>query len=181
MKKKFLVLLCAIVSYTCGFCQSVEADSCYMDMESQFDCATAMLNEDLTLDQDEAKSDITSTNVNHNFKDNKYWGRYTALRAAGWACFGAGAGFLIGGYALLFAAMTTTNDSWANAAGIMGGIMFFSSPVLVTASIPLLACAYYNRYKAKHLKLDVGVSCIHSERYAPCKVSAPALSLALNF
>ncbi len=180
--KKYIVLLLLLATYIGCRCQGLEADSCFMDVAATLDYKDVQINDDEVIEIDEVKADsIISSPVVFNYKNTKYWGRYTALRAAGWACFGVGIGCCVGGYALMFAAMTTTNDDWSRVVGPVGGYMFFSSPLLVAASIPLLACAYYNRYKAKHLKLDVGVSCIQPGKFAPCRVSTPALNFALNF
>lgn len=116
-----------------------------------------------------------------DYKTTKYWGRYTALRTTGWACFGTGIGFIICGYGLLLSTFSGTSDSWANVAGPMGVIMLFSSPVLVFASIPILSIAYYNKHKAKNLKLNIGMSHISVRALPQNKFSTPALSLALNF
>lgn len=178
------ILLISFMTFAmCGFGQELPADSCFIENITTIEIPSGEIETEVT-DAENVGADlnvIKSESVKFDYKQTKYWGRYTALRAAGWSCFGVGAGFLVGGYAFLFASTTTTNFQWANAAGIMGGIMFFSSPILIVSSIPLIACAYYNRYKAKHLKLDVGVSYLPSDRFQMQKHSTPALSLALNF
>ena len=115
-----------------------------------------------------------------DYKETKYWWRYKTLQTAGWVCFGCGAGFLVGGYALLFAAFAS-DSSAASVLGITGGVMLFSSPLLIVASIPLLATAYYNRHKAKKLKLDVGVSQIPSFTASPYAMQTPVVSFSLDF
>lgn len=116
-----------------------------------------------------------------DYKDTKYWRRYKALRTAGWTCLGCGAGFLVGGYFLVFAAFVSTNSFACKALALTGGLMFFSSPVLIVASIPLLATAYSNRHKAKKLKLNVGVSQMPSITAAPMAMKTPAVSFSLDF
>lgn len=117
-----------------------------------------------------------------DYKETKYWRRYKALRTAGWVCFGCGAGFLVGGYALIFAAFISSNSSVAaGALGITGGLMFFSSPLLIVASVPLLATAYYNRHKAKKLNFNIGVSQIPSMTASPLAMKTPAVSFSLEF
>lgn len=115
-----------------------------------------------------------------NYKESKYWGRYTALRTAGWITFGTGVGFFIGGYAMILGACWAADDN-ADVLGVTGSLMLLSAPVLVLTSIPLLACAYYNRSKAKKMYLNVGASMLPSGGSSPFKASTPALSLALTF
>lgn len=116
-----------------------------------------------------------------DYKNSKYWKRYKSLLTAGWVCLGTGVAFGVGGYFLLFAAYNTAHDAAADALAITGSLMLFSSPVLIVASIPLLSTAYYNRYKAKKMKLDVGVSKILLKSASPYAMQTPALSLSLNF
>ncbi len=129
-------------------------------------------------------TDIATMPVSFDYKETKYWKRYKKLRTAGWTCLGVGAGFFVGGYALIFAAFLSSDY---HAFGIPGGILFFSSPLLVLASIPLLTTAYINRHKAKKMNLNVGVSQLtgYANGVAPYlsmrHPNTPAVSFSLEF
>lgn len=181
---------------TCGFCQEADqfdlnvlmpagADGLLSieDGGSSEDFSMVEFSEEPQEGIEEASSSaspVISVTPQFDYKESKYWGRYTALRTAGWITFGTGVGFFIGGYAMILGAWATDSDV-ADGLGVAGSLMLLSAPVLVLTSIPLLACAYYNRSKAKKMYLNVGASMLPSGGSSPFKASTPALSLALTF
>ncbi|MDE6478647.1 MAG: hypothetical protein K2L45_00125 [Muribaculaceae bacterium] len=133
------------------------------------------------------ENDITTASMEttdimtFDYKQSKYWRRYIDLRTAGWITFGVGAGFFIGGYAAVLGAWVSPSEKIGNFLATPGIIMLISSPFLVVTSIPLLACAYWNRYKAKKMTIDVGMNLINSGGRSSFKMTTPALALTMNF
>ena len=123
----------------------------------------------------------TTDLTNYDYKQSKYWKRYIDLRTAGWITFGVGAGFFIGGYAAVLGAWVSNSKMICDFLATIGFPMLISSPFLVITSIPLLACAYWNRYKAKKMTMDVGMNLINSGGRSPFKMTTPALALTMNF
>ena len=198
--KGFFLLLFACIVATCGFCQEPD----YFGLDAVMpDVADGLLSvedevcsEDLSMvvfledpqedSQEEDEEKLTSESPGiavtpqFDYKESKYWGSYIALRTAGWITLGTGAVFFISGYSCILGAWGA-HDAVADRLAIAGSIMLVSSPILVVTSIPLLACAYYNRSKAKKMYLNVGASMLPSGSLSPFKASTPALSLALTF
>lgn len=114
-----------------------------------------------------------------NYKESKYWGRYTALRAVGWSCFGAGIGFFIGGMVGLIACIEGGDD----ALYYTSASLLFASPVLVAGSIPMLTLAYVNRRKAKTMKSMVNLDLVSIPQTSLNRnhYSAKGLGISLNF
>lgn len=117
-------------------------------------------------------------NTNQFYKETKYWGHYTALRAAGWGCFGLGFGCFIGG-AITF--MATMNESSSDGP-IVGAALMLASPVLVVASIPLITMAYVNRRKAMKMKtrVNLDLASIPIRGVGARRFSAPALGVSIR-
>lgn len=194
--KVFCLLLFAFFMVTCGLCQEpahITSDAMRIDVvDGLISVEDAGCSEDLLMgmfseeSQDVIEEPLSPVSLGimvtpqFDYKESKYWGRYTALRTAGWVTFGAGMGFFIGGYAMILGAWATDCDA-ADGLGVAGSCMLFSAPVLVLTSIPLLACAYYNRSKAKKMFLNAEASILPSGGASPYKTSTPALTLSLTF
>ena len=191
--KGFCLLLFMCIVATCGFCQEPDhagLDAVMLDVSDGLlsvededcseDLSMAAFSEEIeeTLSTDSPGIAVTPQ---FDYKESKYWGSYTALRTAGWITLGTGVVFLISGYSCILGAWGTMHDAVADRLAVAGSIMLVSSPILVVTSIPLLACAYYNRSKAKKMYMNVGASMLPSGNLSPLKVSTPALSLALTF
>ncbi len=135
-----------------------------------------------TADTEQAAAPIVAADW---YKDTVQWKRYKRLRKWGWTCLGVGLGGYISMYALFIAAWT---DAWPNNtfghildAITVGSVVtfYYLGPVLMLASIPLLATAYTYRYKARHLK--VGLTAMSDLRTSQRLAATPGVSLSLTF
>lgn len=194
--KRFYFLFLTLISSIYGFCQQsskeFEIDTLSYCMDGNADgefCVDDLICEPLTdsgLPSEESSFDSSTDNkidktvASTDYKESKYWGRYTALRTAGWITLGTGGLFFLAGSTMILSAIGNDSDS-ADALGVAGSLLLFSAPVLVIASIPLLGCAYWNRNKAKKMYLNVGASLLPSDKTSPFDINTPAISLALRF
>lgn len=120
-----------------------------------------------------------------NYTQTCQWRDYKRLRTLGWTFFGVGVPLTAGSYALLFAAVLSSEHD-ARILAPLAGITFLAGGFMTLASIPILTVAYVKRHKAKHMQFDLnfaavqppvcGLSVSLSRRY-----SAPALGLSLSF
>lgn len=194
--KRFYFLFLALIGSIYGFCQqsTIEPEidtlsySVAENADGEFyaDNLLSTRRTDQALTPEESSLDAITENQIYNavastdYKESKYWGRYTALRTAGWITLGTGGLFFLAGSSMILGAIGQDSGS-ADALGITGSILLFSAPVLVIASIPLLGCAYWNRNKAKKMYLNVGTSLLQSDKTSPFNTYTPALSFALRF
>ena len=195
--KGFCLLLFVFLFAVYGYCQELmhsEADALEMDMAGAIVLMENEVNSEDLLNvgvseesQDEMEVPLSpqspgiSITPQFDYKESKYWGSYIALRTAGWITLGTGVVFFISGYSCILSAWGTSHDAVADRLAIAGSIMLVSSPILVVGSIPLLACAYYNRSKAKKMYLNAGASILPSGGASPYKTSIPAMTFSLTF
>ena len=195
--KGFCLLLFMCIVATCGFCQEPDhsgLDGVLPDVAEGLllvkdgvcsdDFSKVVFSEEPREERKEnlsSDSSAIAVTPQFDYKESKYWGSYIALRTAGWITLGTGVVFFISGYACILSSWGSAHDAVADRLAVVGSIMLVSSPILVVTSIPLLACAYYNRSKAKKMYLNVGATTLRPCGASPFKASTPALSLALTF
>lgn len=178
-----LIIVCLLASLQ-ALAQTEECDSIvhesaiqYAETSQQYeyqDPATAISSE-LTQIPD----------LSFDYTQTRQWRSYKKLRTIGWTFLGVGVPVTAGGFALLLAAILSSDET-NKILGPLVGVTLLGGSALTVASIPILTVAYVKRYQAKHMKLDFGMTALHSPSFnvpsAPLRgFTVPAPSLTLTF
>ena len=130
--------------------------------------------------------DVTEKNINLMettpidkdwYKKTQQWRRYLIYRSVGWSFLGVGIPLTVGSF---FGAIMM---AWGNdgvGSRILLGTSFLGLGMTVV-SIPLITLAYISRYKAKHMKLDIGMSHLSVPTLIAAKPNLPAFNFCLTF
>lgn len=116
--------------------------------------------------------------IQFDYKSTPEWGKYKALRTVGWSALGVGVTATAAG---LFFWLASNTDIGSDAMALGGSITAIAGAGITLASVPILCVAYHNRYKAKKMALNLGVTHISNPVSSTQFNTAPALSLSFNF
>lgn len=183
MKRYIFILVCILVTSFCAYSQGefnhtfdkAQETTSFAD-ESNSATAINTFSESSVM-YTFANSELAGNlNTTFDYRNTQEWGKYKALRAAGWSAFGVGVPATLVGLFICGIALDASPS-----AGTAGAIVTISGGVLTLSSIPLLISAYHYRNKAKKLAFNVGVTSINSPLISNRIEYTPALSFALNF
>lgn len=188
MKLKHIILVVALTVCISAYSQTEQsADS--VAIAETIEVISEEISGDVTLTEDNVpevivveapdSADVMDVKIVYDYKQSPQWVKYKTLRTVGWSMAGASVGLFLGGFAVALCCFA--NDFSDDGVAVAGAWLIVSAPVVLVASIPILAVAYRNRYKAKHLKLEAGVDMIRTQSPMLAMRPTPAAGLTLRF
>lgn len=166
--KKFFVFIIFIVSAVVAYSQTSSTDS------------TAVIEGNVELcTSPQIRPDEFSAFMHDAYKQTPEWTKYKTLRTVGWTTFGVGVATVGAGLytSILLANLHGSRSDKTKA----GPIVTFTGLGLTAASIPILACAYYYRHKAKKTYMSVGVTQLSAPTFGAGLSYTPAMNFTIMF